>query len=108
MPATRLKLTERDRVGDTHSEELNGERWHAKMLRPKPYNQIQTHIYSVLSANTQMNDTTKKKKRRDGINSRCKRVINLDDQLWDQKQFLWVAVIGCTKEPNKQNKHEII
>lgn len=60
MPATRLKLTERDRVGDTHSEELNGERWHAKMLRPRPYNQIQTHIYSVLSANMQMNDTEKK------------------------------------------------
>lgn len=24
MPATRLKLTEQDRVGDTHSEQLNG------------------------------------------------------------------------------------
>lgn len=40
MPATRLKLTEQDRVGDTHSEGLNGGWWHAKMLHPKPYDQI--------------------------------------------------------------------
>lgn len=39
MPATGLKLTDQDRVGDTLSEGLNG-RWHAKM-HPKPDTQIQ-------------------------------------------------------------------
>lgn len=79
MPAARLKLREgTESEENTHSEGLNGEWWHAKMLYPKPSHQIlhETYINSLKPAQdwaaTQVDDPPPRSARscwKRGINS---------------------------------------